>query len=662
MTKKIFLAIKMLCVLGAVLIAVPALAAWSDVPAGVTSANCPVNVPGCNTPINVSGYTQTKVGVLNVGGLVSSFPAPTIGGGYAAGVALPTGVYTYRYTVTINGVEYGSAPSSPFTASGLINKANVFLPGYNLTTKIAPAGATGIKVYRMKVGVDATWYLVSPTISLSALFWADSGVAKTATVFPSTAGLSTQINNDLYIKGTTPGVGKVLTSDATGLATWQTPSPVSSGPWVTNGLNIYNNNTGNVGIGTGTAVPIAKLDVRGQSQLYGNVGIWTEPKNEFTLDVNGSSRAKTSKIIGKNPTDPANTSILNFDVTGQSKLYGNVGIWTEPKNEFTLDVNGSSRAKTSKITGNNPLDTGNKNLDVTGQSQLYGNVGIWTEPKNEFTLDVNGKLRTKTIQITGGSPGAGKVLTSDASGLATWQTPVVPVVGSTGGDYWSRSGGAVYPKTITDEVGIGTTNPRATLHVVNNSEGGTNSDLILGDGTYPKLRFVGSYSTPPTQILMDGGINDGRSAYIQVGKDIGDTDAHLLVTRYGTPNLNIKSFEVYADNSYFNGVVKATNFIKSSDISLKKNVLSLDNALGKVLALRGVSFGWKDSANEKGTQIGLIAQEVEKVYPEIVSVGANGKKGVDYSALVAPLIEAVKEQQKQINELKIEIETLKTTR
>jgi len=80
--------------------------------------------------------------------------------------------------------------------------------------------------------------------------------------------------------------------------------------------------------------------------------------------------------------------------------------------------------------------------------------------------------------------------------------------------------------------------------------------------------------------------------------------------------------------------------------------------------LEGISFDWKDSGKKS---IGLIAQDVEKVFPEIVQTEeGTGLKSIEYGKLVAPLIEAVKEQQKMIDEQKVlinqqgeEIKTLK---
>ncbi|MBI2100177.1 MAG: tail fiber domain-containing protein [Candidatus Vogelbacteria bacterium] len=95
-----------------------------------------------------------------------------------------------------------------------------------------------------------------------------------------------------------------------------------------------------------------------------------------------------------------------------------------------------------------------------------------------------------------------------------------------------------------------------------------------------------------------------------------------------------------------------------SDASLKTNISTLGGALAKILNLRGVSFDWIDG-RQPGRQIGVVAQEVEKVYPEVVSTNNAGMKSVNYSALIAPLIEAVKEQQILINNLQSEVKQLK---
>jgi dihydroorotase len=107
----------------------------------------------------------------------------------------------------------------------------------------------------------------------------------------------------------------------------------------------------------------------------------------------------------------------------------------------------------------------------------------------------------------------------------------------------------------------------------------------------------------------------------------------------GTPALVVSSSGLTAAAFYY-----------SSDLSLKKDIVPISNSLDKIEKLNGVYFNWK--SNDEPS-IGLIAQDVEKVFPQAVSTNSDtGLKSVDYGKLVAPLIEAVKTQQGQIDVLK----------
>jgi hypothetical protein len=122
--------------------------------------------------------------------------------------------------------------------------------------------------------------------------------------------------------------------------------------------------------------------------------------------------------------------------------------------------------------------------------------------------------------------------------------------------------------------------------------------------------------------------NRGGSAVIKLGNG-GDIVASSDITAYGSP----------------------------SDISLKENIKPLDNSLSKVLKLQGVTFDWKeDSETRQYTNlkedIGFIAQQVQEVIPELVRKNNNGLLSLRDRGLTALLVEAIKEQQTQIEELK----------
>ncbi len=100
----------------------------------------------------------------------------------------------------------------------------------------------------------------------------------------------------------------------------------------------------------------------------------------------------------------------------------------------------------------------------------------------------------------------------------------------------------------------------------------------------------------------------------------------------------------------------------SSDISLKDNIRPIESAIFKVKQIRGVTFDWNTKAGkieqEKGHDVGLIAQEVEKVLPEVVQIREDGIKAVAYEKVVPLLVEAIKEQQVTIEDLTKRIELL----
>ena len=100
----------------------------------------------------------------------------------------------------------------------------------------------------------------------------------------------------------------------------------------------------------------------------------------------------------------------------------------------------------------------------------------------------------------------------------------------------------------------------------------------------------------------------------------------------------------------------------SSDISLKDNIRPIESAVFKVQQIRGVTFDWNEKAGkfaqEKGHDVGLIAQEVEKVLPEIVQIREDGIKAIQYEKVVPLLVEAIKEQQVTIENLTKRIELL----
>lgn len=121
------------------------------------------------------------------------------------------------------------------------------------------------------------------------------------------------------------------------------------------------------------------------------------------------------------------------------------------------------------------------------------------------------------------------------------------------------------------------------------------------------------------------------------------------------------------------GQIRATGDVisfYSSDINLKENIHPISNALSKLRKISGVTFDWTQAYIEiqggidgyflKKHDVGVIAQEIEDVLPEIVATRSDGYKGVKYDRLVALLIEAMKEQDKILDEYHKRLSALET--
>lgn len=158
------------------------------------------------------------------------------------------------------------------------------------------------------------------------------------------------------------------------------------------------------------------------------------------------------------------------------------------------------------------------------------------------------------------------------------------------------------------------------------------------DRVTPTLNYAnGSVSAPSITFTND--ISTG--AYLPSVGTLGLTAGGVLgISLDSSGNVAI------TNNLTVAGTVTAT-----SDIKFKTNVKTISNALSKVVQLRGVEYDRLDTTEH---QIGVIAQEVEKIIPEVVKDNA-GVKSVAYGNLVGLLIEAVKEQQKEIETLKLKI-------
>ena len=107
--------------------------------------------------------------------------------------------------------------------------------------------------------------------------------------------------------------------------------------------------------------------------------------------------------------------------------------------------------------------------------------------------------------------------------------------------------------------------------------------------------------------------------------------------------------DIEADSATFTGTINAQDFNSTSDICLKENIETLNNAINVLNNIRPVSFVWKENGKPA---YGVIAQEVEEVLPEIVDQDKHGVKRVAYSQIIPFLVQVIQEQNKEIQNIK----------
>lgn len=225
----------------------------------------------------------------------------------------------------------------------------------------------------------------------------------------------------------------------------------------------------------------------------------------------------------------------------------------------------------------------------------------------------------------------------------------------------------------TNSSGLRFTNLPNTVTPITNPTNGVLSLNSTGDVIWVKDIGGGvtnscltNYNIPVnngTGNLSCGQIYDNGSS-VSIGSPLTSASAlsyntygmATTTTGYTTGNLKL----------FVNGVTQGLVFISSSDKKFKKNIAPIKNALTTIQAIDGKTYDWNKESNkdmnfDSGSHSGFIAQELEKVLPHLVVTNEKGEKGVNYIELIPYLVEAIKEQQNEISDLKAQLsESFKT--
>ena len=184
-------------------------------------------------------------------------------------------------------------------------------------------------------------------------------------------------------------------------------------------------------------------------------------------------------------------------------------------------------------------------------------------------------------------------------------------------------------------------------------------------------RALGRNSTGHENVAVGhsaGGMNTTGSRNVFIGRNAGNNSLHStrsnqLVIANTTTAKPLIAGNFRAGTLTINGVLSSDRIREVSDARLKTDIAPLVNGLSSVVQLKAKTYEWRadgdsDRVMPEGRAIGLIAQEVEEVLPELVSEGEDGYKGIEYSKLTAVLVEAIKEQQLQIEALRSRVDAL----
>ncbi|MCF8464757.1 MAG: tail fiber domain-containing protein [Flavobacteriales bacterium] len=310
-------------------------------------------------------------------------------------------------------------------------------------------------------------------------------------------------------------------------------------------------------------------------------------------------------------------------------------------------------------------------------------VGATTAPAE--MLDVNGaiKIGTDFTNTTGAPLGGAGTIRFKSGQYEGWDGAAwIPLGGGSGADTdWTIVGNDQY-SGVSGNVGIGNNTPTYRLDVkgLGTAQGISIQDNIIArfeQSTISNgmgIAIKGYRGTAGrTSSFIDLMNFDGTSNYI-LGRVVGERGTSyqgslVFYTNSGSSATNLTEKMRISDSGnvgigitnptyklHVNGKIRTNAINETSDGRLKKDIKTISNASNLVKAIDGVTYYWRtdefpNMQLEERLQYGVIAQEIEKIVPELVNTDSEGWKSVEYTHLVPILLEALKEQMETIDKL-----------
>jgi hypothetical protein len=461
----------------------------------------------------------------------------------------------------------------------------------------------------------------------------------------------------------------------------------------------------NVGNGAySSGFPYVPVDTGSNDWYYMECWIRNEAGSEITHYMGGIDYNASFGVLGGNPGSYTYNVMLNYNPgTTWTKVFGywngtgtasggngtgNTNNWVNgtkyfgPQALFNYNtISGTSRCYISGWRLIKASNSGNKvfNNGITVAGGTLGSTSGDRKILQEFTTRTDNvdNLEITNIRIGNGSDWftAGHRIQQKVDGY--WMGYIQFNGGNNSGISIGTGLSNSLPTSVSERlritsggnIGLGTTTPQKPLEAISDSNDfvsvGVNQ---IADEAWTGIHFgyreANNLYRKSAIVFQRTDLTENNAqgkVHILNGPQSGAgnatlSDARLTIAENGSVGI-LTTSPAYALDVL--GTIRATgDVIAYSDARVKDNIQPIENALEKVISLRGVSYNRKDT-DDKSRKIGVIAQEVLPIIPEVVSKDQNGNYSVSYGNMVGLLIEAVKEQQKQIDELKYLLENKK---
>jgi hypothetical protein len=383
----------------------------------------------------------------------------------------------------------------------------------------------------------------------------------------------------------------------------------------------------------------------------------------LAADADKDSFAEIVTLI--NSVDLSNdTTFASFYTASVGRLNnlestsGSVNISVSNLNTYTGSNDTTNGTQNTRLTAleasaSTALSTnGTQATSITNLNSATASLMIETANLESFSSSALTRLdnlegKDISITLTGDVTGTGTITNlANVSFATTIAANSVALGTDTTGDY-------VASMTAGTGITVGTATGEGSTPVITNT--GVTSN-VAGTG------ISVSGGTGAVTITNSGVTSAAAGTGVSVSGATGAVTFSIGQAVATSSNVQFNSLGIGMAASATAGRIDATNDIvafSSSDIRFKENITPIENALDKISKISGNTYDWKAENKAEhgyeGNDVGVIAQEIEAVLPQLVQTRENGYKAVKYDKLVALLIEGIKEQQIQIEELKAQI-------